>query len=222
MAQVTPLVLDSLKYSHWWLSKFSLCSFNFFLLQLSNDEPPMGMAVGMPDVKNLPAAVDLAKNPLADTHEFRQACAMCYVKTGKKRSIPWHLVTEWKTLRVKTPSPHLQVLECWITRFTQKSINAKRMYYSAEWSTRPTKCGSSFDPDQRKLSMSDRITSAKVTSLSWKHNGPEHSHWHYSGFETSVLNKVFIWKDKKKNPPLYHVNQIIKQTVRSLRKHIYY
>uniref|UniRef100_A0A3Q0RB27 Zinc finger CCCH-type containing 7A n=1 Tax=Amphilophus citrinellus TaxID=61819 RepID=A0A3Q0RB27_AMPCI len=30
----------------------------------------------------LPAAVDLAKNPLAETHEFKQACSMCYVKTG--------------------------------------------------------------------------------------------------------------------------------------------
>ncbi|XP_076865357.1 zinc finger CCCH domain-containing protein 7A [Brachyhypopomus gauderio] len=26
--------------------------------------------------------VDLAKNPLADTHEFKQACSMCYIKTG--------------------------------------------------------------------------------------------------------------------------------------------
>lgn len=43
----------------------------------------MGMAVGMPEVKDLPAAVDLAKNPLAETHEFKQACSMCYVKTGE-------------------------------------------------------------------------------------------------------------------------------------------
>lgn len=43
----------------------------------------MGMAVGMPDVKGLPAAVDMAKNPLADTHEFRQACSICFVKTGE-------------------------------------------------------------------------------------------------------------------------------------------
>uniref|UniRef100_A0A8C2X313 Zinc finger CCCH-type containing 7A n=1 Tax=Cyclopterus lumpus TaxID=8103 RepID=A0A8C2X313_CYCLU len=45
-------------------------------------ETPMGMAVGMPEVKGLPAAVELAKNPLADTHEFKQACSSCYVKTG--------------------------------------------------------------------------------------------------------------------------------------------
>lgn len=44
----------------------------------------MGMAVGMPEVKDLPAAVDLAKNPLAETHDFRQACSVCFVKTGKE------------------------------------------------------------------------------------------------------------------------------------------
>ncbi|XP_029283967.1 zinc finger CCCH domain-containing protein 7A isoform X1 [Cottoperca gobio] len=55
---------------------------NPFIQQLNNNESPMGMAVGMPEVKGLPAAVDLAKNPLADTHEFRQACSVCYVKTG--------------------------------------------------------------------------------------------------------------------------------------------
>uniref|UniRef100_A0A8C2X2J9 Zinc finger CCCH-type containing 7A n=1 Tax=Cyclopterus lumpus TaxID=8103 RepID=A0A8C2X2J9_CYCLU len=49
---------------------------------LNNIESPMGMAVGMPEVKGLPAAVELAKNPLADTHEFKQACSSCYVKTG--------------------------------------------------------------------------------------------------------------------------------------------
>uniref|UniRef100_A0A8C9ZLC0 Zinc finger CCCH-type containing 7A n=1 Tax=Sander lucioperca TaxID=283035 RepID=A0A8C9ZLC0_SANLU len=49
---------------------------------LNNNETPMGMAVGMPEVKGLPAAVDLAKNPLAETHEFKQACSACYIKTG--------------------------------------------------------------------------------------------------------------------------------------------
>ncbi|XP_070704241.1 zinc finger CCCH domain-containing protein 7A isoform X2 [Pempheris klunzingeri] len=53
-----------------------------FIPQLNNSETPMGMAVGMPEVKGLPAAVDLAKNPLADTHEFKQACSVCYIKTG--------------------------------------------------------------------------------------------------------------------------------------------
>ncbi|XP_068613168.1 zinc finger CCCH domain-containing protein 7A-like [Brachionichthys hirsutus] len=53
-----------------------------FMPQLDNAEIPMGMAVGMPEVKGLPAAVDLAKNPLADTHEFKQACSACYMKTG--------------------------------------------------------------------------------------------------------------------------------------------
>ncbi|KAF1379713.1 hypothetical protein PFLUV_G00178870 [Perca fluviatilis] len=55
---------------------------NPFMPQLNNNETPMGMAVGMPEVKGLPAAVDLAKNPLAETHEFKQACSVCYVKTG--------------------------------------------------------------------------------------------------------------------------------------------
>ncbi|XP_029015241.1 zinc finger CCCH domain-containing protein 7A [Betta splendens] len=53
-----------------------------FIPQMNNHETPMGMAVGMPEVKGLPAAVDLAKNPLAETHEFKQACSICYVKTG--------------------------------------------------------------------------------------------------------------------------------------------
>uniref|UniRef100_A0A673XG81 Zinc finger CCCH-type containing 7A n=1 Tax=Salmo trutta TaxID=8032 RepID=A0A673XG81_SALTR len=49
---------------------------------LTDHDKPMGMALGMPDVTLLPAVVDLAKNPLADTHEFKQACSNCYVKTG--------------------------------------------------------------------------------------------------------------------------------------------
>uniref|UniRef100_A0A8C2XBZ5 Zinc finger CCCH-type containing 7A n=1 Tax=Cyclopterus lumpus TaxID=8103 RepID=A0A8C2XBZ5_CYCLU len=53
-----------------------------YVSKLNNIESPMGMAVGMPEVKGLPAAVELAKNPLADTHEFKQACSSCYVKTG--------------------------------------------------------------------------------------------------------------------------------------------
>ncbi|KAM8825075.1 zinc finger CCCH domain-containing protein 7A [Synchiropus picturatus] len=53
-----------------------------FIPQLNHKESPMGMAVGMPDLKCLPVAVDLSKNPLADTHDFKQACSICYVKTG--------------------------------------------------------------------------------------------------------------------------------------------
>ena len=55
----------------------------------------MGMAVGMPEVKGLPAAVDLAKNPLAETHEFKQACSMCYVRTGEE-SFCWGLFRQRK------------------------------------------------------------------------------------------------------------------------------
>lgn len=58
------------------------CSSFFF--QLNNNDKPMGMAVGMPDMMAHPAAVDLAKNPLAETHEFKQACSLCFVKTGEK------------------------------------------------------------------------------------------------------------------------------------------
>ncbi|KAK7940532.1 hypothetical protein WMY93_003858 [Mugilogobius chulae] len=58
-----------------------------FIPQMNNHEAPMGMPLGMPEVKGIPAAVDLAKNPLAETHEFRQACSVCYVKTGKFRCI---------------------------------------------------------------------------------------------------------------------------------------
>lgn len=41
----------------------------------------------MPEVKGLPAAADLAKNPLSETHEFRQACSSCFVKTGERVSL---------------------------------------------------------------------------------------------------------------------------------------
>ncbi|XP_057717434.1 zinc finger CCCH domain-containing protein 7A isoform X2 [Corythoichthys intestinalis] len=51
-----------------------------FLPQLNNSETPMGMAVGMPEVKGAP--VVSTKNPLAETHEFKQACSLCYTKTG--------------------------------------------------------------------------------------------------------------------------------------------
>lgn len=60
---------------------------NFFgcvcVVEQLSSEIPMGMAVGMPEVKGPSAAVDLAKNPLSETHEFRQACSLCYVRTGK-------------------------------------------------------------------------------------------------------------------------------------------
>lgn len=64
----------------------------------------MGMAVGMPEVKDLPAAVDLAKNPLAETHEFKQACFICYVKTGEG-FFQWSALTVgWTKGRMKLPS----------------------------------------------------------------------------------------------------------------------
>ena len=39
------------------------------------------MAVGMPGMNY--SALDLAKNPLVETHEFKQACLQCFIKTGK-------------------------------------------------------------------------------------------------------------------------------------------
>uniref|UniRef100_A0A672YWG5 C3H1-type domain-containing protein n=1 Tax=Sphaeramia orbicularis TaxID=375764 RepID=A0A672YWG5_9TELE len=71
--------LDSLSISDF---KAGTKAVSYYKAVLNNTETPMGMAVGMPDVKGLPAAVDLAKNPLADTHEFKQACSICFVKTG--------------------------------------------------------------------------------------------------------------------------------------------
>uniref|UniRef100_A0A4W4DQ71 C3H1-type domain-containing protein n=1 Tax=Electrophorus electricus TaxID=8005 RepID=A0A4W4DQ71_ELEEL len=50
----------------------------------------MGMVFGVPDGSNYTQdrlqQVDLAKNPLADTHEFKQACSTCYIKTGMSAS----------------------------------------------------------------------------------------------------------------------------------------
>ncbi|KAL0992833.1 hypothetical protein UPYG_G00099140 [Umbra pygmaea] len=51
-------------------------------MQLTLRDKPMGMALGMPDVTQIPNVVDFAKNPLVETHDFRQACSNCYVKTG--------------------------------------------------------------------------------------------------------------------------------------------
>ncbi|XP_061702167.1 zinc finger CCCH domain-containing protein 7A isoform X2 [Syngnathoides biaculeatus] len=47
--------------------------------QLGNSDMPMGMAVGMPEVKG--HSVSKTKNPLAETHEFKQACSVCYART---------------------------------------------------------------------------------------------------------------------------------------------
>lgn len=60
--------------------------------------------MGMPEVKDLPAAVDLAKNPLADTHEFKQACCICYVKTGEGFLQRSALTVGWTKDWMKLPS----------------------------------------------------------------------------------------------------------------------
>ncbi|XP_052406751.1 zinc finger CCCH domain-containing protein 7A [Carassius gibelio] len=60
-------------------------------MQLSNSDmsvptiPPIGMGFSTSDrtfMQDYPPQLDLAKNPLADTHEFKQACSSCYIKTG--------------------------------------------------------------------------------------------------------------------------------------------
>lgn len=120
------------------------------------------MAVGMPEVKGFPPAVDLAKNPLAETHEFKQACSICYVKTGEELFLTVQLcVVSGKVQSNGCFYPQDPV--CWITHFIQKSINAKKMLYLAESNTCQTKRGSSFGPDQQKPNTLDLITFAKVT-----------------------------------------------------------
>ncbi|KAA0705449.1 Zinc finger CCCH domain-containing protein 7A [Triplophysa tibetana] len=47
--------------------------------------PPIGMGFSTSDglyAQHYPPQLDLAKNPLADSHEFIQACTSCYIKTG--------------------------------------------------------------------------------------------------------------------------------------------
>uniref|UniRef100_A0A8C1RCL4 Zinc finger CCCH-type containing 7A n=1 Tax=Cyprinus carpio TaxID=7962 RepID=A0A8C1RCL4_CYPCA len=69
----------------------SLVNLSYLLFQLSNSDmsvptiPPIGMGFSTSDgtfAQDYPPQLDLAKNPLADTHEFKQACSSCYIKTG--------------------------------------------------------------------------------------------------------------------------------------------
>uniref|UniRef100_A0A8C2KE59 Zinc finger CCCH-type containing 7A n=1 Tax=Cyprinus carpio TaxID=7962 RepID=A0A8C2KE59_CYPCA len=73
----------------------SLVNLSYLLFQLSNSDmsvptiPPIGMGFSTSDgtfAQDYPPQLDLAKNPLADTHEFKQACSSCYIKTGKWQS----------------------------------------------------------------------------------------------------------------------------------------
>lgn len=72
--------------------------------------------MGMPEVKDLPAAVDLAKNPLAETHEFRQACSICFVKTGKESMFAVRMFSVW----------HKCLLRHEVNRFMNRSV--EKMY----------------------------------------------------------------------------------------------
>uniref|UniRef100_A0A671R9Z4 Zinc finger CCCH domain-containing protein 7A-like n=1 Tax=Sinocyclocheilus anshuiensis TaxID=1608454 RepID=A0A671R9Z4_9TELE len=72
-----------------------LVNLSYLLFQLSNSDmsvpniPPISMGFSTSDgtfVQDYPPQQDLAKNPLADTHEFKQACSSCYIKTGKRQS----------------------------------------------------------------------------------------------------------------------------------------
>uniref|UniRef100_G3PLQ6 Zinc finger CCCH-type containing 7A n=1 Tax=Gasterosteus aculeatus TaxID=69293 RepID=G3PLQ6_GASAC len=61
---------------------FSRFRFRSESVPSAGNSPSFNESRLFPPIGGLPAAVDLAKNPLADTHEFKQACAKCYVKTG--------------------------------------------------------------------------------------------------------------------------------------------
>lgn len=80
------------EYSALW---FSLVNLHYLLFQLGNSDmsvptiPPIGMGFSTSDgtfAQDYPPQLDLAKNPLADTHDFKQACSSCYIKTGKRQS----------------------------------------------------------------------------------------------------------------------------------------
>lgn len=43
--------------------------------------PPIGTGFST-SMQDYPPQLDLAKNPLADSHDFKQACSSCYIKTG--------------------------------------------------------------------------------------------------------------------------------------------
>uniref|UniRef100_A0A673KCY9 C3H1-type domain-containing protein n=1 Tax=Sinocyclocheilus rhinocerous TaxID=307959 RepID=A0A673KCY9_9TELE len=80
--------LDSLSISESPTDK-PFSQHHFMLLSNSDmsvpNIPPIGMGFSTSDgtfVQDYPPQQDLAKNPLADTHEFKQACSSCYIKTG--------------------------------------------------------------------------------------------------------------------------------------------
>ncbi|XP_028841973.1 zinc finger CCCH domain-containing protein 7A-like isoform X1 [Denticeps clupeoides] len=59
------------------------CSTSPFVPMSSSEKallPPIGMSLNISEGSF--SRVDLSNNPLSDTHEFKQACAVCYVKTG--------------------------------------------------------------------------------------------------------------------------------------------
>uniref|UniRef100_A0A7N8YCV9 Zinc finger CCCH-type containing 7A n=1 Tax=Mastacembelus armatus TaxID=205130 RepID=A0A7N8YCV9_9TELE len=71
--------LDSLTITDFKTVKFI---FSFLSIKFSDYTPSPFIPQCRHYLKGPSAAVDLAKNPLAETHEFRQACSMCYIKTG--------------------------------------------------------------------------------------------------------------------------------------------
>uniref|UniRef100_A0A8C1WPS0 Zinc finger CCCH-type containing 7A n=1 Tax=Cyprinus carpio TaxID=7962 RepID=A0A8C1WPS0_CYPCA len=94
--RIFPQWMDLFLYQPVLLSvvRYRLCSLvnlSYLLFQLSNSDmsvptiPPIGMGFSTSDgtfAQDYPPQLDLAKNPLADTHEFKQACSSCYIKTG--------------------------------------------------------------------------------------------------------------------------------------------
>ncbi|XP_077475382.1 zinc finger CCCH domain-containing protein 7A [Stigmatopora argus] len=69
--------LDNLCISDKYKTDYSAHS---FAPQMNNSEALMGMPVWKPEMKGAPVLAN--KNPLSETHEFKQACLHCYSKTG--------------------------------------------------------------------------------------------------------------------------------------------
>lgn len=126
--------------------------------------PPIGMGFSTSDgpyAQHYPPPPDLAKNPLADSHDFKQACSSCYIKTGKRSSI-----NHAEALLGSSCKRHLfeatgfacsvllitwcpQDLEYWITPTIQRTTNAKKICCWGDVSMMSSQCGSLFARDPK-------------------------------------------------------------------------
>uniref|UniRef100_A0A8C5B637 Zinc finger CCCH-type containing 7A n=1 Tax=Gadus morhua TaxID=8049 RepID=A0A8C5B637_GADMO len=81
---ITQMIPSFAIFGHWEAGfQYYSTLTRVLIFQMNNHGNPTGMALGMPD-NNVcfPVPVDLTKNPLADTHDFKQACSTCFIKTG--------------------------------------------------------------------------------------------------------------------------------------------